>query len=189
MMAGGTPSPTLIDNIRFLQELQQELNRQETDCQAAPRFWVIGDYEMLTCADGYEDDTYVRAPDKEFFGPIDELWQDIAEDGLDNYPSKIRRRFELAATEDAKLDWITEHYDEDAELVPVQKRFIIRENTMFLTKAEAKKHLELNHYHYSKQAHTYAMTAWRAPKVERLLEILQRCDWDKLAELIEVAGQ
>jgi len=55
---------------------------------------------------------------------------------------------------------------------------------MFLTKAEAKKHIQLNHYHYSPKAHTYAMTAWRAPTIERLLKILENFEWDK----IEVKG-
>ncbi|WP_137743427.1 hypothetical protein [Robertmurraya siralis] len=45
---------------------------------------------------------------------------------------------------------------------------------------EAKRHIQLNHYHYSPKAHTYAMTAWRAPKVERLLKILESFDWDKI---------
>ncbi|WP_419958275.1 hypothetical protein [Psychrobacillus psychrotolerans] len=52
--------------------------------------------------------------------------------------------------------------------------------SMFLTKEEAKRHLELNHYHYTSKAHTYAMTAWRAPKVEKLLNILSTFDWDSI---------
>lgn len=51
---------------------------------------------------------------------------------------------------------------------------------MFLTKEEAKQHLKVNHYHYTSKAHTYAMTAWRAPKVERLLKILETFDWDSI---------
>jgi hypothetical protein len=51
---------------------------------------------------------------------------------------------------------------------------------MFLTKAEAKEHIEANHYHYTKEAHTWAMTAWRAPKVERLLKVLSEFDFRSL---------
>lgn len=32
-------------DIQFLKELQQELKDQDNDCQAAPRFWTVGDYE------------------------------------------------------------------------------------------------------------------------------------------------
>lgn len=72
-------------------------------------------------------------------------------------------------SEVSALDWIKEHYDEDAYLTPVREEHFIQQSTMFLTKAEAKQYIELNHYHYSERAHTYAMSAWRAPKaVERL---------------------
>ena len=36
---------------------------------------------------------------------------------------------------------------------------------MFLTETDAKEHLRLNHYHYSKNAHTYVAHAWRAPEL------------------------
>ena len=80
------------------------------------------------------------------------------------------------------MDWLQEYYDEDAYLIPVREEHIIHPNTMFLTKAEAKRHIELNHYHYSPKAHTYAMTAWRAPKVEKLLKILENFDWDSVSQ-------
>jgi hypothetical protein len=44
---------------------------------------------------------------------------------------------------------------------------------MFLTKRECKEHIERNHYHYNDTVHTYAMTAWRSPQVEKLIKILQ----------------
>ncbi|MGA4461972.1 hypothetical protein ACPA2L_04485 [Bacillus bombysepticus] len=63
----------------------------------------------------------------------------------------------------------------------MKKEDFIVPNTMFLTKEEAKRHLELNKRHYTKKAHTYAMTALRAPKVERLLKILETFDWDAIS--------
>ncbi|MNV83812.1 hypothetical protein D3C71_1776370 [compost metagenome] len=80
------------------------------------------------------------------------------------------------------FDWIEEHYDDGATLIPEKKEHFIRQNTMFLTKQEAKDHIKSNHYHYTKEAHTYAMTAWRAPKVERLLKILSEFDFERLTE-------
>ena len=53
-------------------------------------------------------------------------------------------------------------------------------DTMFLTYKSCKEHINLNHYHYSNDAHPYAMTAWRSPEVEKLFKILQEVDWDKL---------
>lgn len=53
-------------------------------------------------------------------------------------------------------------------------------DTMFITKEEAKEHLEKNKHHYSSKAHTYAMTAWRSPSVKKLFEILMNADWEIL---------
>ena len=43
---------------------------------------------------------------------------------------------------------------------------------MFLTETDAKRHLELNHYHYSPDAHTYVKHVWRAPRTEAFLRAL-----------------
>ena len=51
---------------------------------------------------------------------------------------------------------------------------------MFLTNKSCKEHIRLNNYHYSSDAHSYAMTAWRSPEVEKLFKILQEVDWDKM---------
>lgn len=52
-------------------------------------------------------------------------------------------------------------------------------DTMFLTLRECEEHIKRNHYHY-RQPHPYAMTAWRSPQVEKLYEILENVDFDKL---------
>lgn len=56
----------------------------------------------------------------------------------------------------------------------------IYQDTMFLTNKSCKEHIRLNNYHYSSDAHSYAMTAWRSPEVEKLFKILQQVDWDKM---------
>ncbi|WP_229263753.1 hypothetical protein [Cohnella cholangitidis] len=88
--------------------------------------------------------------------------------------------FKEIGCETSALEWIIKYMDEDAYLVPTKKEHFVRENTMFLTKAEAKWHIECNHYHFTDEVHTYAMTAWRAPKVERLLKILGEFDFQSL---------
>lgn len=53
-------------------------------------------------------------------------------------------------------------------------------DTMFLTNRSCKAHIKANHYHYSADAHSYAMTAWRSPEVEHLWKILDTIDWKTL---------
>ena len=88
----------MTSEIKFLKELQEELNTQDNDGQAAPRFWVVMDYKTVATSDGLND------------------------------------RYEVYNGE-------------------------------------------------TSEAHSYAMTAWRAPKVERLLNILSSTPWDYVLEL------
>lgn len=170
------------EDIQFLKDLQEELNAQDNDYQAAPRFWTVGDYRMIGCPEGCQDTYHVGLPNRDYYGDLNDLLKDIEEEiqDADEYSDEAREEFIEIGCEDSAIDWIKEHYDEDAYLIPVREEHIIHPNTMFLTKAEAKRHIKLNHYHYSPKAHTYAMTAWRAPIVERLIKILETFDWDKL---------
>ncbi len=170
------------DDIRFLKELQKELQTQEHDCQAEPRYWTIGDYVMVSCPEGYQESYEVYLPESCFSCNVDEYLDTVKTDELEDMSEDAKREFKEIGCEVSALEWIQKYQSKDASLIPVQEEHIIRPNTMFLTKAEAKRHLELNHYHYSKKAHTYAMTAWRAPKVERLLKILETFDWGRKDE-------
>ena len=80
-----------------------------------------------------------------------------------------------------------DQHDNDIQASP--RFWVIREgnqivnNTMFLTKYDARAHLLNNKHNYSDKAHTYAMTAHRSPRVEQLIQILNDCDWDRVTEL------
>ena len=174
------------EDIEFLKELQNELKTQENDCQAAPRFWVIRDYKYDVTEKGYHDrvhvyDTY--GADGEY--EVEEFAKlrleggsscDLSSDELDELRS-ITAEYSIFR-ESNLLDWFEEKTD--ATIVYEREVSVIKQNTMFLTKQEAKDHLKGNSHHYSNKAHTYAMTAWRAPKVARLLSILENIDWDAL---------
>lgn len=167
-------------DIQFLKDLQVELQQQDDDGQASPIFWTVGDYRMTPCPDGCHDDYFINAPNRDYYGSLDELLNDIREEEYEDYSDDIKEEFLEISCEITALDWLMKNYDEETELIPVKEEHFIHPDTMFLTKAEAKKHIELNYYHYSSKAHTYAMTAWRAPKVERLLSILGTFDWDSI---------
>lgn len=170
------------DDIKFLKELQNELKTQETDCQASPKFWVVGDYRMVPCPEGFEDEYYINAPNEDYHDEADAFLEAIKEKEFDNFPDEVIFEFKNIQDELDAIEWVRENYDEDATLIPVVEEHFIHKNTMFLTKESAKRHIELNRHHYSSRVHTYAMTAWRSPKVERLLRLLETFDWDRLAE-------
>lgn len=175
------------DDIQFLKELQSELKTQDNDCQAAPRFWVIKDYEYQITAEGYHDRVSIYDQYQADTYEIEEYCKRILEtedpiistEEIDNLKSIMEDDEFFRETH--LIEWIEENCKE-ATICYEKEEGVIKQNTMFLTKQEAKDHLEANSHHYSDQAHTYAMTAWRAPKVARLLNILETFDWDTLVK-------
>ncbi|OMF70490.1 hypothetical protein [Paenibacillus glucanolyticus] len=165
-------------DIEFLKSLQSELNSQANDCQASPRFWVVGDYRWVECREDNAERFSVYLPNAAESYEINDYLEGIKED--EELSGEELEEFEEIGCESSALDWIQKYQDEDACLCPEIKEHFVRENTMFLTKSEAKRHIEMNHYHYTNEAHTYAMTAWRSPVVEQLLQILHEFDFDSL---------
>ena len=168
-------------NIKFLKDLQAELNNQDTDVQASPRFWTVGDYRWVETLEGNAEQYSVYLPCCGESSEIKAFIESLDRDDLEKDALEALEEVDLE-DEHSIFDWIKEHYDDDAIFIPEKKEHFIRQNTMFLTKQEAKDHIESNHYHYTKEAHTYAMTAWRAPKVERLFKILSEFDFEMFSE-------
>ncbi|MDK8188808.1 hypothetical protein QP794_01760 [Paenibacillus sp. UMB7766-LJ446] len=165
-----------IKDIQFLIDLQKELNSQENDSQANPRFWSVGDYRWVACSEGNAERYTVFFPDSVEAHEIDYFLNKVL-DKEDLSEEEIESLNDADCT-DSKFEWIQDNYDSEASLHPEREEHFVRENTMFLTKEEAKLHIKQNSHHYSNRAHTYAMTAWRAPKVERLLKILGEFDFE-----------
>jgi hypothetical protein len=173
------------DDIQFLKDLQQELLAQDIDGQAAPRYWSIMDYKWVVTEEGHEDRVSLFDSDScetiKLDDYVDEIISgDRRDDFLEDEIEELENECEFGSHGDI-YEWI-ERYDDNSRFFPIYEEEVsfIAPNTMFLTKAEAKRHLELNHYHYSVKAHTYAMTTWRAPKMERLIKILETFDWDSI---------
>lgn len=176
-------------DIEFLKELQQELKTQETDHQASPRFWVIKDYRMVPASEKYDS-----GDEERFFNDGDHVtfhkFSDLKEFLEEYYCGEIDEDQELRVLvydESERFDELWEYVESNLnndgyfDTAFMKEEGFIVSDTMFLTKEEAKNHLKLNHYHYTSKAHTYAMTAWRAPKVERLLNILETFDWELIS--------
>lgn len=177
--------------VKFLKNLAQELKDQPTDCQAAPRFWVIKDYRWIPGNPEYDNcEVSYFHDDGDFneFKNVEELkdfldlfYLDDASDILNSSGvSKLREMLKSEDTEFWKLwEFVREHFEYFDEC-PVKREGYIKEDTMFLTKADAVNHLKENAHHYTSDAHTYAMTAWRSPTIARLLNIIETFDWESI---------
>ena len=184
------------DELKFLNDLQKEMNTQDHVSQADPRFWVVQgtvrEYgiDPRDC-DGCElihDTDCVAESVKE---AIKYLKEEYSEE-LKDKKIAIRKNgvhYEFSMN---RGDYVETIYDlediavvlddnniKDFSVVYYKKVEKIYENTMFLTNKECKEHIKANYYHYPKDAHSYTMTAWRSYEVSKLFEILHSVDWSE----------
>lgn len=190
----------------FLACLQKELNTQDDFGQADPKFWVIKGSEKIYHvqeADGFE--LYDEESCEMLASNIKEICEYINSHLLEEINEDIPEKEQIVVTceesifgedtivvrwkdcygdeEERVLDdlhdiqeWL-EGYGYDYKFVSYKIVPKIYGNTLFLTYADAEKHLKENDYHYSEDAHPYAMTAWRSPRMEKLIAILRKVDW------------
>lgn len=175
------------DEIQFLKKLQKEMNTQDNCGQADPRYWVIRDFdkvygEKLNNPDGFtvydsDDGNDVCEIEYRIFGSskmADEILKELEE-----------QEYELS---DDDKQTICDAYDldsliealEELDFSVMQYEIVPKYSGMFLTQKAAEEHLRANYYHYSGNATTYAMTAWRSKEADRLYKILHSVDFEQL---------
>lgn len=188
------------EDIQFLKELQHEMLTQDHVGQASPRFWVVMQtVRKYGIEDIYDYDGSVIIGDEgeECETDVDSMYNwlkntldincELDFDRNNNAYIKVREytdengdvyeeeRLNEAGEVTYYLRWTRGdnfsicNYKDVEEIVP---------DTTFLTIRECEEHIKSNHYHYNKP-HTYAMTAWRSPQVERLYKILENTNWDE----------
>lgn len=168
----------------FLIALQKDLkeDREKETSQANPIYYGIQDIREEVTEDGYQDrNTYY---DTESGNEIteEEIFTDyLSEDAIQELTDYlvIKKTDDGYEIEDMS-EW-TSYLEDNTSIQPVCIMRIpyIKPDTLFLTRKAAKKHLEANSHHYTKDAVTYAMTAWRSPQYEKLLYLLHHIDFEK----------
>ncbi len=187
------------EEIRFLLELQKEMNTQDHVGQADPRFWVIeGSEKEYGIETGYEDGSVLVYDTEVIATDLISAEAYIREELLDeiNDIDGIKRNIELVPGifhPSIKITWDEDGFD-DSEFFDNMEAIArwlneqgyefrvdnykiidkIYPDTMFLTQKAAEDHLRNNSHHYSEDAHTYAMTSWRNPETEILCHFQTR---------------
>ncbi len=191
------------NDIVFLNELQNEMNTQDTVGQASPRYWAVRDIERVydialeiaekieilrdgdVIANSFNDfinylNAYLNENEKPFelvaFSSNREYSIDVK-----NQDGELIRFCEVSV--DVLIDKLQDkevlstYYEYRAR--GYNEEFRIKESSFFLTNDECKKHIKENAHHYTERAHSYAMTAWRSPQVEKLYELLENINFEK----------
>lgn len=177
--------------VQFLIKLSREMNTQNTNFQAQPVFWVVGDFEWRPTAEGLGDRSTIYVMDLNETSSF--TANELADHLIENYDAKdyefedenVRQKMSVQIEElknlRAKghyvynsvtriLDDMQFEYTEQDEI----QEHVVQSNTLFLTKVEAERHIENNRHHYTNNVHAYAMTAWRSPEVSELYNLFEK---------------
>lgn len=172
------------EEIKFLKELQKEMNTQDNVGQADPSYWVIRDWkrvfgEELNNPDGCEillDGESIIHLDYGVFGADNLIIQKAKEYFMKEDDSFIEDDFELFNVDD--LNEMLEEHGYDISIIEYE--LIPKYSGFFLTQKAAEEHLRANYYHYDDNATTYAMTAWRNREADMLYQILKSVDFGEM---------
>lgn len=170
------------EEIQFLKELQKEMNTQDNAGQADPRYWTIRNYkriygDSLNNPEGisiYDADDHTEIIDVEYrMFCSSEMADDVIKALLENDYALSFEDIELIQNT-WNLESLVEALNE-LNFTVVEYEEYPSDEGVFLTHKAAQEHLKANSHHYSENAHTYALTAWRSN--ERMLwDILRKVD-------------
>lgn len=192
------------DDIKFLKELQKELNTEDKVGTATPRYWVIRQPERIyhvdrDAADYYMfvDDDYQELTLEELKNYLEDVYDDNLKsvdikDGvltfeyLNEFSEEIERYTidfnNLPLESSYSVDKVLELLELEVDVVYYKEVDATVDNRMFLTQIDAENYLRANDYHYHEKARTYCMCGWRSPRFERLINILSKTDFDSMLE-------
>lgn len=192
------------DDIKFLKELQKELNTEDNVGTANPRYWVIRQPERIYHLDEDKADYYVFIDDDYQELTLEELknyLEDVYDDNLksvdikdgvltfeylDEFSEEIEKYtidfYNSSLDSGYSVDKVLELLESDVSVVYCKEIDVTVDNCMFLTQIDAENHLRANDYHYHEEARTYCMCGWRNPRFERLIKILSKTDFDSMLE-------
>lgn len=174
------------EDIEFFRELKRKMAEGDHAEQAPPRFWMIRESATRPVGDpDMADETLLVNPED------GHVWTD---DDIDSVKLCLEEGAEEGGFEDElaecgtigeiigvmEKNHVAYSRSGNAEVCYLERyRRLSDETGAFLTKEDCQRHLDENRYHYSEDAHPYALTAWRNPTFERLLKIIVETDWGK----------
>ncbi len=173
------------EETEWLAELQRDLirDRKVETGNACPLYYGIFDVKTHVTSEGYEDRcVYYDADDCQEMS-FEELMAHLeatgAMDGmLEEELLRRRKDGSYEVLDECEFNACLEE-SHGISILPVMDIGVVKPDCLFLTRDDAQRHLDDNRHHYTENAHTYAMTAWRSPRYEHLLELLHNIDFEQ----------
>lgn len=189
------------EDIAFLKDLQKELNTEDTVGTASPRFWVIKQPERIYHVDKdeaehymfIETDSHSELTLEDLKEKLEYLYDENLKDIKIENNELIFKYYDEDFEEEEEytidfynncyssdLDKVLELLEDEVMIIYYNEIDATVPNCVFLTQIDAENHLRANDYHYHEEARTYCMCGWRSPRLEKLISILSKTDFDDI---------
>lgn len=174
------------EDIEFLKELKRKMAEGDHAEQAPPRFWMVRESATRPVGDpDMADETFLVNPEDGHVwgdGEVESvklcLEEDAEEGGFEDELAECGTIGEVIGV--MEENHVVYSRSGNAEVCYLERYWRLSDETgAFLTMEDCQRHLDENWYNYSKDAHPYALTAWRNPTFERLWRIITETDWEK----------
>lgn len=196
-------------DIEFLKALQKERNTQDNCGTADVRTWVIKDRKDHVTAEGYEDYYVLFDTENCNTLDLEDIYNilcyleletdyytgDIVINGLKFEDSIIKFRYlgeEVSIRQDndntggivikgIDMDELISFFEEHGYEINIVNMAVNWEQKFcFLTQKAAENYLKRKGHNHHPDAHTYCICTYCDPEIAKLMEILERVDWDKV---------
>lgn len=155
-------------------EIKERLLTQDNRATAHPIF-IVYDWEKIPTSSEYSDKSMFVDDE----GEVADTREQFIE-YLKTADCKIPSTEELANMDDDELlDWLCKEqgYDIFRKVYYILKRVFIN---VFFTEESADTFIAQNHYHYTKEVHTYVACLWRNPEMQYIRDMIMSGKLDEV---------
>ena len=153
----------------MLKEIQKQLKTQDNRATANPIF-IVYDWEKIpSCSDYTDNWEYVHSEDGTTIGTTkEELIEFVKDNGMELLPNETELKDMIG---DRLLELLQEQDSNFVKFYYIKKRVFIN---VFFTEKSADEFIKQNHYHYTKEVHTYVNCLWRNPEMQYIRDCLEK---------------
>lgn len=169
---------------QWLIDLQKDLleDRAAERSQADPIYYGIRDIIDVVTSEGNEGRVEYYDEESCETKSVQDILDELADEDVwyltENHVVQVLPDSSVSIVDSTAF---TEYIEDARCLTPIYiaEQSVVVPDMLCMTRKDAQMHLDKNGHHYTENAHTYAMTAWRCPRYEHLIHLLRGIDFER----------
>ena len=153
----------------MLKEIQKNLNTQNNRATADPIF-IVYDWERIPSHNDYTDEFMFVGSEGKIAEDKEQLITFLKDSDCCGELSEKELESIKDMSDDDLIEWIKDKGVDIDKVYYIKKRVFIN---VFFTEKSADAFIKQNHYHYTKEVHTYVACLWRNPEMQYIRNCLK----------------